>query len=452
MALRKCPECGNDMSDTLKTCPHCGYRIKKERQPFSRKNKILVIIIAAVLVLGTIGSITVVQITTLTDEEKVQVELLNNKISEKLAYDISTDSATELERYRKECQAVTTEYNNLNWRQRNKVDNYGELDNRISETTEKINEIETNEINEVIKLIDAIGDVTLDSKSRIDKAENAYIALVSESQKKVTNSQKIAEAKDKFYQLSVNNIITLINNIGDISLNSNTKNKIDQAREAFDDLPDEYQKNVSNYSVLTAKEAKYGDLNTKKLILQNVKSEIKDGNLNSAKNNLKKLPSNFSYNGTKASTLKKTLNKKSNWVALCGQWSSTGGQMRVTQTSKNTGSSTWWYHDFKKNEYTIDVRCRLNKNGTVTVKISGSIPVYTSFSVVSAGVDQGTRSVTKTKKMTQMGTIRIDKYTTLTLSKSGITVSYKQIDRGEDIYFNYTYSTNMRLNKRSKKY
>ena len=29
MALVKCPECKQDVSDTAETCPHCGYRLKK---------------------------------------------------------------------------------------------------------------------------------------------------------------------------------------------------------------------------------------------------------------------------------------------------------------------------------------------------------------------------------------------------------------------------------------
>ena len=28
MALTKCPECGQEISDTAKSCPHCGYKIK----------------------------------------------------------------------------------------------------------------------------------------------------------------------------------------------------------------------------------------------------------------------------------------------------------------------------------------------------------------------------------------------------------------------------------------
>ena len=31
MALIKCPECGEMVSDTAKSCPSCGYKIKKSR-------------------------------------------------------------------------------------------------------------------------------------------------------------------------------------------------------------------------------------------------------------------------------------------------------------------------------------------------------------------------------------------------------------------------------------
>lgn len=30
MALISCKECGKDVSDTVKTCPNCGFRLKKE--------------------------------------------------------------------------------------------------------------------------------------------------------------------------------------------------------------------------------------------------------------------------------------------------------------------------------------------------------------------------------------------------------------------------------------
>ena len=41
MALIKCPECGNEISDTCDSCIHCGYKFKKENTntPPARRKK-----------------------------------------------------------------------------------------------------------------------------------------------------------------------------------------------------------------------------------------------------------------------------------------------------------------------------------------------------------------------------------------------------------------------------
>ena len=52
MALIKCPECGKEISDTVKNCPNCGYRKKTKIN-----NKIFIIgvaIVALVLIIGII--------------------------------------------------------------------------------------------------------------------------------------------------------------------------------------------------------------------------------------------------------------------------------------------------------------------------------------------------------------------------------------------------------------
>ena len=36
MALIKCPECGKEVSDSAKSCPHCGYPLDKE-QPINQE-------------------------------------------------------------------------------------------------------------------------------------------------------------------------------------------------------------------------------------------------------------------------------------------------------------------------------------------------------------------------------------------------------------------------------
>ena len=58
MALIKCPECGNKISDQAESCPKCGYELKKSNQEVGKQlnkikgkwdNKYLLIIVAAVI-------------------------------------------------------------------------------------------------------------------------------------------------------------------------------------------------------------------------------------------------------------------------------------------------------------------------------------------------------------------------------------------------------------------
>lgn len=52
MALIKCPECNREISDTAKTCPHCGYKLNAEQ--VRHRNKIIswTIVLLLLLVLG----------------------------------------------------------------------------------------------------------------------------------------------------------------------------------------------------------------------------------------------------------------------------------------------------------------------------------------------------------------------------------------------------------------
>ncbi len=56
MALIKCPECGKEISDTAKSCPNCGYRIKRPKNNVKRKliiigGAILIIIVVTLLII-----------------------------------------------------------------------------------------------------------------------------------------------------------------------------------------------------------------------------------------------------------------------------------------------------------------------------------------------------------------------------------------------------------------
>ena len=79
MALIKCPECGREISDSVKICPHCGKRLKKNFfQKYILSHKIisgLVIIVCA----GAIGIAVYVNTHTfLTYEENVILESMNH--------------------------------------------------------------------------------------------------------------------------------------------------------------------------------------------------------------------------------------------------------------------------------------------------------------------------------------------------------------------------------------
>ena len=50
MALIKCPECNREISDTAKTCPHCGYKLNVEQ--VRHRNKIVTWSIVSVLIIA----------------------------------------------------------------------------------------------------------------------------------------------------------------------------------------------------------------------------------------------------------------------------------------------------------------------------------------------------------------------------------------------------------------
>lgn len=49
MSLIKCPECGKEVSDTIKICPHCGYRIKKYNTKIRKGKNILIFILIGII-------------------------------------------------------------------------------------------------------------------------------------------------------------------------------------------------------------------------------------------------------------------------------------------------------------------------------------------------------------------------------------------------------------------
>ena len=137
---------------------------------------------------------------------------------------------------------------------------------KVTALAKRIAELEAAPIKSVEALIDAIGTVTLDSKSAIDEARAAYDKLTAEQQAKVSNYAALTAAEtnyaklvqDKTDQDAADAVIAKIDAIGTVTLKS--KKAIDAARKAYDKLTAAQQARVSNYAALTAAETTYAKL------------------------------------------------------------------------------------------------------------------------------------------------------------------------------------------------
>lgn len=116
----------------------------------------------------------------------------------------------------------------------------------------------------VIARIDAIGEVTLDSKDAIEAARAAYDKLTDEQKKLVPNYETLTKAEETYAALAdaaaVKEVEDLIDAIG--TVDENSKDAIDAARAAYDTLPTRLQPEVGNYDKLVKAEKDYTDLLT----------------------------------------------------------------------------------------------------------------------------------------------------------------------------------------------
>lgn len=176
--------------------------------------------------------------------------------------------------------------------------------------------------------------------------------------------------------------------------------------------------------------------------------EIDKGNLNAAKVLLEPLASEYSYNGVSVSSLLDTLNANERWLAVCGKWSNTSGEASTNCKARNYSyDGGTWTNTLEPGTYTIDIKCILNNDGTVTVSGTGSIIVFTNWSTIQMGLDYDRNysiSFNKTIPASDFGTqISINDYTKITLGTDKITVNYSETDDNSTVNFVYYYNTNV---------
>ena len=119
------------------------------------------------------------------------------------------------------------------------------------------------------KLIDAIGEVTLESLSKIEAAENAYAALTPDQKKYISEETvtKLTDARAAYDRLKeetdraeADKVTKLIDAIGEVTLES--LGKIEAAEKAYADLSEEQKNYVTEETVakLTAARKAYDKL------------------------------------------------------------------------------------------------------------------------------------------------------------------------------------------------
>ena len=114
----------------------------------------------------------------------------------------------------------------------------------------------------VKELIDAIGEVTLDSGDAIDAARTAYDKLPEAKKVLVDNYEKLTAAEEAYTALvdaaAAKAVDDLIDAIGEVTADSG--DAIKAARAAYDALTDTQKELVKNYEKLTAAEEAYTNL------------------------------------------------------------------------------------------------------------------------------------------------------------------------------------------------
>ena len=116
-------------------------------------------------------------------------------------------------------------------------------------------------VQEVIRLIQQIGTVTLNKEYAIKQARAAYDKLSAAEKAQIHNYSVLTEAEEKLSKLQIQDAINEINAIGTVTLGSG--NKIDAAWNVYNTLTVEQRAKVTNFSKLVKAQDTYNALRAK---------------------------------------------------------------------------------------------------------------------------------------------------------------------------------------------
>lgn len=235
----------------------------------------------------------------LTDAQKALVTNYNDLRTKREAYDKLTKEPSQAEKDQaaaqkvidliadigevddsEECGTKITKaeaaYTTLTDAQKALVTNYKKLTDARAKYDELISGLSQEEkdqraANVVIGMINEIGDVeaTDDCKAKIEAAEAAYNALTDAQKALVTNYSDLTDKRAEYDELTkepsqeekdkeaADEVIKLINEIGNVNASAECKAKIDAARAKYNALTDAQKKLVTNVNILSTAEKTY---------------------------------------------------------------------------------------------------------------------------------------------------------------------------------------------------
>ena len=224
----------------------------KEGKKKSKKPLIFILAGAVVAVAVIVGVILIFALNAKSEEAK-RVDSIISDIGT-----VTLDSG-------KKIREAENQVKSLGKDDYDQLDNLGELE-EARKTYDGL--VLQSKADKIIAKIDEIGEVTLDSKDKIDAARSAYDLAEEPVQKLVTNYKKLTDAESKYaeavdasFASQAATVIKLINDIGTVTEKS--EDKIKKAEDAYDKLPSEAQEKVTNYSTLTSARAKWTELKKK---------------------------------------------------------------------------------------------------------------------------------------------------------------------------------------------
>ncbi|MDE6149096.1 MAG: cadherin-like beta sandwich domain-containing protein, partial [Ruminococcus sp.] len=187
-------------------------------------------------------------------------------------------------------EAARAGYDALDDELKKSVSNY----DKLLSAEDAISVIES-EIKKVEEKITEIGNVTLEKEEAINSAREAFNALPEQSQSGVKNAKVLTKAEESLKKLKdgIENVISMIDNIGDVTLTKETE--INNARTAYNALNEEQKEKISNYETLVKAEEKLAELKASKSNDNNSSKNTSDSNVNS--NNSSSAASNYVTSG-----------------------------------------------------------------------------------------------------------------------------------------------------------